>query len=77
MKVPSLFNIHTSSPYLYISLPTMTLMKKFKCKERVCVEAVRISLGQMVSIKRRNFHGDLRKIIGQNHSNVQLEESVI
>lgn len=43
----------------------MTPMKKLQCKERVCVEAVRISLGQMVSIKRRNFHRDLRKITRQ------------
>lgn len=59
-------------PYFYISLPTMTPMEKFKCKERVCVEAVRISLGQMVSIKGRNFYGDLRRRTGQNHSNVLL-----
>lgn len=47
----------------------MTPMKNPNAKkDRVCGEAVRISLGQMVSIKGRNFHGDLRRITGQNHS---------
>lgn len=47
-----------------------------KCKERVCVEAVRISLGQMVSINETHLHKDLRRITGENHSKVSFKESV-
>lgn len=55
----------------------MTPVKKSNAKkDRACVEAVRISLGQMVSTQSRNFHGDLRRITGQNHSKVVLEEAV-
>lgn len=65
------------SPIFIFSLPVMNPMKNPNAKkDRVCGEAVRISLGQMASIKGRNFHGDPRRITGQNHSWVMLGESV-
>lgn len=45
-------------------------------KDRVCGKAVRISLGQMAPVKGRIFHGDPRRITGQNHARVLLEESL-
>lgn len=55
----------------------MTPVKKCKYKERQSVyRTVRISWGQMVSIKERNFHGDLRRITGQNHSHILLKKNL-
>lgn len=68
---------HNFSPLFLHFTPNNDSNEKIQMQRKTeCVEAVRISLGQMVSIKGRNFHRDLRRITRQNHSNVLLEESV-